>query len=187
MVDIERLRVPPSQLRLKIDPSRFRFGRTDEVAPLEEFIGQDRAIQALEFGLSVDRPGYNIFVSGLTGTGRTSAIQAYVQRAIERQREAGRARVPDDWCYVYNFREPDRPRALRLPAGEGRRLHQVMEELLEAVRTAVRRASSKAARSGKARAGTTTVGTPYARARSSPRASGLSLMTRTTWAGISPA
>jgi lon-related putative ATP-dependent protease len=140
MVDMERLRVPPSQLRLRIDPSRFRFGRTDEVAPLEEFIGQDRAIQALEFGLSVDRPGYNIFVSGLTGTGRTSAIQAYVQRAIERQREAGRTRIPDDWCYVYNFREPDRPRALRLPAGEGRRLHQVMEDLLEAVRTAVRRA-----------------------------------------------
>ncbi len=140
MVEVERLRVPPSQLRLQVDPSRFRFGRTDEVAPLEEFIGQDRAIQALEFGLSIDRPGYNIFVSGLKGTGRTSAIREYVQRAIARQREEGRARVPDDWCYVYNFREPDRPRALRLPPGEGRRLRQTMEELLEGVRAAIKRA-----------------------------------------------
>jgi len=140
MVDAERLRVPPSRLRLRVDPARFSFGRTDEVAPLEEFIGQDRAIQALEFGLGIDRPGYNIFVSGLTGTGRTSAIKEYVQRAIARQREAGQARVPDDWCYVYNFREPDRPRALRLPPGEGRRLRQTMEELLEAVRAAIKRA-----------------------------------------------
>jgi len=134
------LRLAPEELRLTVDPARFRFQKTDEVAPLEEFVGQERAIRALEFGLSVDRPGYNIFVSGLTGTGRTSAIREYVRRAIARQQEAGAVRRPDDWCYLYNFRDPDRPRAVRLPAGEGRRLREGLRELLENAQAFIKRA-----------------------------------------------
>jgi lon-related putative ATP-dependent protease len=136
------LRLAPEELRLTVDPARFRFQKTDEVAPLEEFVGQERAIRALEFGLSVERPGYNIFVSGLTGTGRTSAIREYVRRAIARQQEAGATRIPDDWCYLYNFRDPDRPQAIRLPAGEGRRLRDSLRELLENAQAFIKRAFS---------------------------------------------
>lgn len=142
MPDKDDLRLSPEELRLTIDPERFRFRRTDEVSPLDEFVGQDRAIKALEFGLAMERPGYNIFVSGLTGTGRTSAIKEYIQRAIARQKQLGQLRPPDDWCYVYNFREPDRPRALRLPAGQGARLRDALDDLLRDVRTALRRAFS---------------------------------------------
>jgi lon-related putative ATP-dependent protease len=134
------LRLAPEELRLAVDPARFRFQKTDEVAPLEEFVGQGRAIGALQFGLSVERAGYNIFVSGLTGTGRTSAIREYVRRAIERQQAAGAVRLPDDWCYLYNFRDPDRPRALRLPKGEGRRLREGLRELLENAQAFIKRA-----------------------------------------------
>jgi len=134
------LRLAPTELRLTVDPSRFRFQKTDELAPLEEFVGQERAIRALEFGLSVERPGYNIFVSGLAGTGRTSAIREYVRRAIARQQQTGAVRLPDDWCYLYNFRDPDRPRAIRLPRGEGRRLREGLRELLENAQAFIRRA-----------------------------------------------
>lgn len=140
MPELDKLHLPPESLRSVCDPESLPFDRTDELAPLGEFIGQERGVRALEFGLALEKPGYNIFVTGLTGTGKATAIREYIQRAIEARRAAGQLRLPDDWCYVYNFEDPDRPNAVRLPAGGGRSLRHQLEELLSAVRSVVSRA-----------------------------------------------
>src|SRR3990172_10477704 len=140
MIEVEKLRIPPDDLRLAHDPATFEFECTDELTPLAEFIGQDRGLRALQFGLGLEKPGYNIFVTGLTGTGKGTAILEYIQRAVEERRKAGELVRPDDWCYVYNFDDPDRPNALRLPLGMGRKLRDQLEELLAAARTSVSRA-----------------------------------------------
>lgn len=140
MTDKDRFRVPTEELRLRQDPAEFQFECTEELTPLTELIGQDRALRALQFGLGIDKPGYNVFVTGLTGTGRATAVLDYIKRTVEEQKDAGAARLPDDWCYVHNFNDPDRPNAVRLPAGKARLLRDHLEELLEMVRTNLSRA-----------------------------------------------
>jgi lon-related putative ATP-dependent protease len=140
MPEPEKLTVPPEELRLEHDPATFRFECTDELTPLSEFVGQDRAVRSLQFGLGLARPGYNIFVTGLTGTGKATAILEYIQRTVEQRRQAGELTPPPDWCYVYNFDDPDQPNALRLAPGVGRQLRDQLEELLGAVRSSVSRA-----------------------------------------------
>jgi predicted ATP-dependent protease len=137
--EVDNLRVPPEELRLEHDPDSFTFDCTDELTPLSEFVGQDRAVRSLQFGLGLGRPGYNIFVTGLTGTGKATAILEHIERTVAERRQAGDLVPPDDWCYVYNFHDPDEPNALRLPAGVGRNLRDQLEELLSAVRSSVSR------------------------------------------------
>jgi lon-related putative ATP-dependent protease len=135
----EKLSVPPEELRLAHDPATFTFECTDELTPLSEFVGQDRAVRSLQFGLGLEKPGYNIFVTGLTGTGKATAILEYIQRTVEQRRQAGELALPSDWCYVYSFGDPDQPNALRLAPGVGRSLRDQLEELLGAVRSSVSR------------------------------------------------
>ncbi|MEE8473462.1 MAG: ATP-binding protein [Dehalococcoidia bacterium] len=142
MPDIERYRVPVEKLRWRCDPLSFDFDCTDELTPLREFVGQDRAIQALEFGLMVDKPGYNIFVTGLTGTGRASAIKAHLETIIAEKTKKKRGLGPDDWCYVLNFTDPDRPHILQLPKGKGKALRGHLEELLDQLRGEIAKAFS---------------------------------------------
>jgi lon-related putative ATP-dependent protease len=142
MVELEQYRLSPEQLRWRCEPGCFRFQRTDEVLPQQEFIGQSRAMGALDFGLGMDKPGYNIFVTGLTGTGKSSAIKAYLQRAIEARHSREARFYPDDWCYVHNFVDPDIPRAIRFPRGRGRALRSALEALLATFKTEIPRAFS---------------------------------------------
>ncbi len=115
----------------------FDFQCTDELAPPQGLIGQERALRAIQFGLEVDKRGYNLFVTGLTGTGKASAIKNHLQSIID-ERNAGGASFPlYDWCYVHNFADPDRPHMLRLPPGQGRLLHQRLQELLRNLREEV--------------------------------------------------
>ena len=110
--------------------SEFNFECTDELAPPPGLIGQERALNAMQFGLEVDKRGYNLFVTGLTGTGKASAIKRHLQAIIDERKLQG-ARFPVyDWCYVHNFGDPDTPKVLRLPLGQGQRLHQGLEDLL---------------------------------------------------------
>jgi predicted ATP-dependent protease len=134
VINTDNLRVPVEQLRREQDPNAFQFECTDELVPLVEFIGQERALRSLQFGLGVDKPGYNIFVTGLTGTGKTTAILEHIQRAVEEKRTAAGADMPSEWCYLFNFDDPDRPQAVRMPPGAGRQLKQQLEELLSSVR-----------------------------------------------------
>jgi len=140
--DIDSLKVPLEELRLEYDPAELGFECTDELVPLSEFIGQDRAVHALQFGLGLKKPGYNIFVTGLSGTGKATAILEYIKRRLRDQATAGEVTVPDDWCYVYNFDEPDRPNAIRLPAGQAKLFRDRLGVLLVSVKANINRAFS---------------------------------------------
>ncbi len=130
-MDLKRFEVPPEKLRWDCDPKRFGFGCTDELTPLEAFIGQERAIGAIEFGLGVDQPGYNIYVSGLPGTGRASIVKTHLERLVERRKERGEAPIPQDWCYLFNFSDQDQPDIVALPTGSGRKFKVAMERLYD--------------------------------------------------------
>jgi lon-related putative ATP-dependent protease len=108
-----RLELTPSELRSTCDPSRFSFRDTSQLPPLDQVIGQERAVQAVEFGLNMRSPGYNIFVTGAEGTGKSNIVQDLVGRYARLQP------VPDDWCLVNNFQDEFRPRAVALPPGRG--------------------------------------------------------------------
>lgn len=126
----KRYEVACDQLCWRCNTADMSFQSTDELAPLEGFIGQDRAIRAIEFGLGVTKPGYNLFVTGLSGTGKASAIQRHLQEVIDERQARGVRYSVHDWCYVHNFLDPDRPTALRLLPGQGRNLRRRLEELL---------------------------------------------------------
>ena len=111
-------------LRKVCDPADLGFATTESVEPLTSVVGQDRALRALSLGLGMTRDGFNVYASGWPGTGRTSAVSAYL-RGLAKTRP-----VPPDWCYVNNFRDSYTPRALCLPPGQGRALKEAMERLI---------------------------------------------------------
>ena len=116
------------QVRKVCDPQSLGFQTTREIQPLEGIIGQGRAVQALQFGLDMPDRGFNIYVAGQSGTGRTTAVQAFLQ---EQAREQA---VPSDWCYVNNFQDPYRPEALELPPGRSRELQRDVKAFVERAR-----------------------------------------------------
>jgi lon-related putative ATP-dependent protease len=123
--------LPPEELHLPCDPGTLGFETTEELDPPGGALGQEEAMEALAFGVSVPSAGYNLFVAGQPGSGRTTMV-----RRILQERAAHRP-SPPDWCYVFNFREPRKPRAVRLPAGRGRELRDDMEWLLSELRHAI--------------------------------------------------
>lgn len=108
--------VPPEHLRWRCDPAQLGFASTDEVQPMEAMVGQERGLEAIELGLDMEAPGYNVYVAGPSGTGRSTAVYSQVERAI-----ADRAAAVD-WAYLHNFADPYQPIALQLPAGRARQL-----------------------------------------------------------------
>ncbi len=115
----------PEQLRRRANLGRHGFDSSDELEPLTAFPGQERALEALGFGLSMDAPGFNLYAMGSTGLGRRTLVNGVVE-------EAARERPPaSDWCYLYDFRQPHRPRALPLPAGRGSQLQASLRRLME--------------------------------------------------------
>ena len=131
MTSEDKYRVPWQQTCWTCDVDTLNFQCTDEVAPLDRFIGQDRALDAIRFGLEADKAGYNLFVTGLTGTGKASAIKSHLQGLVEDLEQKERRRPISDWAYVYNFDDPDRPRVLRLPQGIGKLLRSRLGEILK--------------------------------------------------------
>jgi Cdc6-like AAA superfamily ATPase len=119
--------LPPERLYTRCDTGRFDFETTADLEELSEIIGQERALAAVRFGIGMRREGYNLFVLGPSGTGKTTAVRQYLEQQV---RDAPR---PDDWCYVNRFDDPQRPRALRLPAGRGTELRSDLAQLIEEV------------------------------------------------------
>ncbi|MCC6610573.1 MAG: AAA family ATPase [Burkholderiales bacterium] len=119
------------RLTHRCDPAVFRFATTAELGPLDDVIGQERAARAVDFGISIARDGYNLFVMGAPGSGK----HTLVRRAISRRAE--RAERPSDWVYVNNFQTPHRPLALALPPGRGNALRRDMAKLVEELRGAI--------------------------------------------------
>jgi len=117
--------VPLKNLRWTCNPESLGFGTTAEVKPARQIIGQDRALGALRLGIGVRHFGYNIFVTGFSGTGRTTTIKRLLQEF------ADRPTTLTDKCYVHNFRNPDAPSMIILPAGKGRAFREDMEDLIE--------------------------------------------------------
>lgn len=134
MTKTDDLRLSYDQLSRVLDPASLPFETTDAIPPLSEVIGQPRALDAIEFGLAVDAPGYNLFMTGAPGSGRESAIRATLGRY------APTRPTPSDWVYVYNFADPDRPYAIALAPGEGTRLAKAMQGFVTAAQREIVRA-----------------------------------------------
>lgn len=127
-------RIEVDHLRRTCDPALFEFESTEELSPLDAVIGQQRAVRAVSFGIDIESPGYHMYAMGPAGTGKTTTIQKFLQR------KAADRPVPDDWCYVNNFENTDKPRALRLPAGKGCEFQADVDRLVEDLQTEVPRA-----------------------------------------------
>jgi len=116
--------VPVEKLRWRCDPENLNLTTTDEVEPCDWIIGQDRAVKAIKLGLDIESVGYNIFVAGFVGTGRLTTIKHLLEELDKKKKR------PDDKCYVNNFKKPDIPRIVSLPAGQGRAFKREMENLI---------------------------------------------------------
>ena len=131
---LRSLRVPIKQLRRACDVRQLRFKTTADLTPLDGTVGQERAVSAMDFGLNIEADGFNLYVSGQPGSGRSTELNAQLARI------AGQRSTPRDWCYVFNFHEPARPRALSLPADRGQQLSQDVADLVASVRAGIPRA-----------------------------------------------
>jgi len=129
MTDSER--VPDDQLRWRCEPDELDFETTEELEPFGEILGQERAIEAIEFGIGIDQDGYNLYALGPPAIGKHDVVERFLDK------RAADEEPPPDWCYVHNFEEPNEPKALELPAGRGQPLSEDMEELVEELKAII--------------------------------------------------
>ena len=116
------------QFREYCDPKSLGVESSAEIGEDHTIIGQERAVKALRFGMGIKEKGFNIYVSGLPGTGRTTAIKRFLEEI------ASRDAVPSDWCYVNNFKDSYHPKALQLPAGKGSEFRNDVNELIVGIK-----------------------------------------------------
>ncbi len=122
---IDELKLPVDKLRTKARVEELGFRSTDEICCEQHLIGQERAVSSISFGLSMESKGYNIFVVGNPGSGRTTYAMNRIM-ALAKDMPA-----PDDWVYAYNFSNPSAPLAINMPAGQGRELAKELDELVK--------------------------------------------------------
>lgn len=113
-------------------PDIFHFDTTEELESIQTGIGQDRGIKALEFGVDMTVKGYNIYVEGPSGVGKTMYTKNYLDKIAQKRK------VPSDWCYVYNFEKPNEPIAISLPAGQGKLFQEVMDSFIKDIRSDIK-------------------------------------------------
>ena len=127
----QKHQLPVASLYHICDESEFDFETTEELQDIGEDLGQQRAMDALKFGIGMRHEGYNLFVLGSTGLGKHTAVHKLLDK------ESRDLPTPDDWCYVNNFDHPHTPRVLKVPAGRGLQLKQDMEHLIEELLIAI--------------------------------------------------
>ena len=116
------------------NPNMFKFDKIKEVADTTNLVyGQDRGIRALEFGVNVDLKGYNLYLEGPTGVGKTMYTKKFLQT------RAAKEKVPNDWCYIYNFNDPNEPIAVSLPAGQGKVFKETMDAFIRNIRKDIKK------------------------------------------------
>ena len=128
---MEMAPLAPQALRRRCDPARLAFATTAELEVLGTAPGQARALDAIEFGVGMRREGYNLFAMGPEGAGRHTAVRSRLEQ------QAAALAKPSDWCYVFNFDTPHRPRALRFPAGQAPAFREAMARLVEDLSAAI--------------------------------------------------
>ena len=120
-------------LKMTCNPNIFKFDTTAELEPIQTGIGQDRGIKALEFGIQVDVKGYNLYIEGPSGVGKTMYTKNYLNKV------AAKKKVPSDWCYIYNFDNPNEPIAVELPAGQGKEFKEAMDGFIKEIRKDIKK------------------------------------------------
>ncbi len=123
--DTDQHLLAPERLYRHCDIAQFKFKSTTELEDLSEFIGQSRALEAVQFGIGIRQQGFNLFLLGPAGTGKHALVHDFLLK------QAAKEPTPDDWCYVNNFDSPETPHALRLPFGRGSVLQEDVRSLLD--------------------------------------------------------
>src|SRR5512137_2555671 len=126
--------LPLGDYRASYKPEQVACSTTETLQPTEEIIGQDRAQKALRFGLEIQEKGFNIYVAGMPGTGRRTAVKKFLDELAKTKPKA------DDWVYVNNFANPFEPLAIRLPTGMAGQLKADMASFIAEARRALPRA-----------------------------------------------
>ncbi len=121
----------PEKLYNRCDPDSFSFSSTAELDGEIKISGQDRAEEAIRFGIGMKKSGFNLFALGPSGTGKQTALEQFLQNVAPNEP------VPGDWCYVYNFEKTRQPRAIAMPAGKARLFSDDMEQLVEGLLTTI--------------------------------------------------
>lgn len=128
------VKLKPEELYKCCEPDFFKFNTTDEIGKLAGTIGQEKALRSMDFGLSLDSKGFNIYVLGESGTGKMRTVSAILNE------RASREKVPQDWCYVYNFKNPDISMAISLEPGMGIAFQKDMDDIVKALRVEIPKA-----------------------------------------------
>ncbi len=128
------VKLKPEELYKCCDVDIFKFNTTDELVKYEGTIGQEKALNSLDFGLSLDSKGFNIYALGESGTGKMRSIRTLLNE------RAAKETVPNDWCYVYNFKDPDNPIAISLASGQGIAFQKDMNDLITTLRSEIPKA-----------------------------------------------
>ena len=115
-------------LKMICNPNMFEFETTENLGSVATGIGQDRGIKALEFGINVEAKGYNLYVEGPSGVGKTMYTKNYLEKISKKKK------VPQDWCYIYNFQNPNEPIAVSLPAGHGKEFKDSMDGFIKEIK-----------------------------------------------------
>ena len=116
------------KLKVTCEPDVFKFETTENLEPITTGIGQERGIKALEFGVNINIKGYNMYIEGPSGVGKTMYTKNYLNKVAEKRK------TPPDWCYIYNFSNPNEPIAVSLPAGNGKEFKADMEEFIKEIK-----------------------------------------------------
>lgn len=129
----DSLKVTLDQLRWRLDPASLPFETTNDLKALKDIIGQDRGVEAFRFGVGMDKQGYNVFVTGIAGSGRMSTVR----KLLEQMAKQDGGSTPDDLCYVNNFKNPESSILLRLPAGQGSAFKKDIHDFVERLKREV--------------------------------------------------
>lgn len=116
------------RLKSTCNPNIFKFETTEILEPISAGIGQERGIKALEFGLNVDINGYNLYIEGPNGVGKTMYTKHYLDTISKKKK------IPQDWCYIYNFDNPNEPIAVSLTAGQGKEFRDAMDRFIKDIK-----------------------------------------------------
>lgn len=122
-----------NDLKMTCHTNLFKFDTTADLEPIQSGIGQDRGIKALEFGLQVDVKGYNLYLEGPSGVGKTMYTKNYLEKI------APKKKTPSDWCYIYNFENPNEPIAVELTAGQGKEFQEAMDGFIKEIRKDIKK------------------------------------------------